>query len=188
MSSELRVDKIVPTTGAPTNGGGGIVQVVQNSDTTTTGTLTMGTANTYYSVPNLNVSITPKSSSSKILISYQSFGEGDEGDWNYTFRIQRAISGGATTNISAPAAGSRAVGMSILPTSFHGNENVSTPTQIAVSNYLDSPATTNAVTYTVQIRCNSANAEWNYNRSGDDNDNVDYDRGMSWITVMEVSA
>ena len=28
MASELRVDKIIPTTGAPTNGGGGIVQVV----------------------------------------------------------------------------------------------------------------------------------------------------------------
>ncbi len=27
MASELRVDKIVPTTGAPTGGGGGIVQM-----------------------------------------------------------------------------------------------------------------------------------------------------------------
>ena len=28
MSSELRVDKIVPTNGVPTGGGGGIIQVV----------------------------------------------------------------------------------------------------------------------------------------------------------------
>ena len=30
MSSELRVDKIVPTAGVPTGGGGGIIQVVSN--------------------------------------------------------------------------------------------------------------------------------------------------------------
>jgi hypothetical protein len=147
----------------------------------------MGTANTYYSVPNLNVSITPASSSNKILISYHAFGEGDEGDWNYTWRIERAISGGTTTNISAPAAGSRAIGMSILPTSYHGNENTSTPTQMVVSNYLDSPATTSAITYTAQIRCNNGSAQWFYNRTGTDSDNVDYDRGMSWITVMEAA-
>ena len=29
MASELRVDRIVPTTGVPTGGGGGIVQMVQ---------------------------------------------------------------------------------------------------------------------------------------------------------------
>ena len=30
MSSELRVDKIIPTTGIPTGGGGGIIQVKTN--------------------------------------------------------------------------------------------------------------------------------------------------------------
>ena len=29
MASELRVDKIVPTSGVPTGGGGGIIQIVQ---------------------------------------------------------------------------------------------------------------------------------------------------------------
>ena len=29
MSSELRVDKIIPTTGVPTGGGGGIIQITQ---------------------------------------------------------------------------------------------------------------------------------------------------------------
>ena len=33
MSSELRVDKIVPTDGVPTNGGGGIIQVVSVTKT-----------------------------------------------------------------------------------------------------------------------------------------------------------
>ena len=33
MASELRVDKIVPTDGVPTGGGGGIIQVVHSSAT-----------------------------------------------------------------------------------------------------------------------------------------------------------
>ena len=35
MSSELRVDKIIPTAGVPTGGGGGIVQVIQTVKTDT---------------------------------------------------------------------------------------------------------------------------------------------------------
>ena len=34
MSSELRVDKIIPTGGVPTGGGGGIIQVVHSTATT----------------------------------------------------------------------------------------------------------------------------------------------------------
>ena len=29
MTSELRVDKIVPTSGVPTGGGGGVIQIVE---------------------------------------------------------------------------------------------------------------------------------------------------------------
>ena len=35
MTSELRVDKIIPTTGAPTGGGGGVIQVVSATKTDT---------------------------------------------------------------------------------------------------------------------------------------------------------
>ena len=97
--SQLKVDSIIPTTGAPTSGGGGIVQVVQNSDTTTTGILDLGSGNAFASIPNLNVTITPRSASSKVLISFQAWGEGDAEDHKYSLRVQRAISGGATTNI-----------------------------------------------------------------------------------------
>ena len=34
MSSELRVDKIIPTGGVPSGGGGGIIQVVSTTITT----------------------------------------------------------------------------------------------------------------------------------------------------------
>ena len=57
MASELRVDKIIPTTGAPTGGGGGIIQVKQTVDSTANQQIT-GT--TYADAGSLNVSITPK--------------------------------------------------------------------------------------------------------------------------------
>ena len=187
--SQLKVDSIIPTTGAPTSGGGGIVQVVQNSDTTTTGILDLGSGNAFASIPNLNVTITPKSASSKILLSFQAWGEGDEQDHKYQLRVQRAISGGATTNITAPAAGSRISTMTMVAVGYNGSDQNSTPAIGAVSNYLDSPSTTSAITYTVQIRSHeSGSSEWNYNRTNADSDGADFERGISWITVMEVSA
>ncbi len=177
-------DGTILTTTTP----GAILQVKQNSDTTTTGTLSMATADQFYDVPNLNIAITPASSSNKILISYQSFGEGDATDANYRFRVKRAISGGATTYIQGVAATGRTQVMANLPASEAGGDVDSTPIQVAVSNYLDSPSTTSETTYTVQIGCNAASKEWNYNRSNTDSASSEYERGMSWITVMEVVA
>ena len=60
MASELRVDKIIPATGVPTGGGGGIIQVQQ---TVKTDTWTTDSANNYPNfeeVTGFNVSITPK--------------------------------------------------------------------------------------------------------------------------------
>ena len=50
MSSQLRVDKILPVDGAPTGGGGGIIQVVQATlDTKTSTTSTSYTCLLYTS-------------------------------------------------------------------------------------------------------------------------------------------
>ena len=165
---------------------GAILQVKQNSDTTTAGTLTLGTAHQYESIPNLNVTITPASSSNKILISYQTFGEGGTVDHKYTTRVQRAISGGATTHIQGASAGSRIQALSTVPVAYYDSDSNSTPAVSGISNYLDSPSTTSAITYTVQIRCHEAD-EWNYNRTNGDTDGNDFERGVSWITVMEVA-
>ena len=56
MSSELRVDKIVPTTGVPTNGGGGIVQVVS---VTKTDAESLKSNNTEQLIPGMQATITP---------------------------------------------------------------------------------------------------------------------------------
>ena len=68
MSSELRVDKIVPTTGVPTGGGGGIVQVVFAQTNSAADQVNTGGTQTTLFWTNLQATITPKFSTSKILV------------------------------------------------------------------------------------------------------------------------
>ena len=173
--------------GATSGKNGPILQVV-NTTTTATGSVSLSTANQFYDITGLNVAITPSSSSNKILMSFHAFGEPSGFDHVMSLQVTRAISGGATTAITAPAAGSRIQTLTMLPETYYGGDHYSTPSVAQVSNYLDSPSTTSAVTYTVQVRCLNASATWFYNRSDTDNDSTDFERGVSWITVMEVAA
>ena len=66
MASELRVDRIIPTSGVPTGGGGSIVQIVSFTKTDTASV----TGPTFADV-GLSVAITPRSSSNKILVLVQ---------------------------------------------------------------------------------------------------------------------
>ena len=68
MSSELRVDKIIPTAGVPTGGGGGIVQVVFAQTNTEASQTNAATTQTTLFWTNLQATITPKFSTSKILV------------------------------------------------------------------------------------------------------------------------
>ena len=75
MASQLRVDKILPVDGAPTGGGGGIVQVVGTMNTTQ-----VSTTNTLLNNPTdsgMSVTITPKFATSKILIMINASLRGD---------------------------------------------------------------------------------------------------------------
>ena len=66
MTSELRVDKIVPVDGVPTGGGGGIIQVVQTVRTSVFSESI--SAHTTGSNNAIEVAITPKRSDSKVLV------------------------------------------------------------------------------------------------------------------------
>ena len=64
MASELRVDKIVPTGGVPTGGGGSIIQTVQTVKTDTFAT----SSQPFTDITGLSATITPKFSLSLIHI------------------------------------------------------------------------------------------------------------------------
>ena len=65
--STLKVNKIIPTAGVPTGGGGGIIQVVTKTETFESNVTTTSTSYTNLT-STLNTFITPLFSSSKILV------------------------------------------------------------------------------------------------------------------------
>ena len=139
MASELRVDKIVPTDGVPTGGGGGIVQVKQiqhsqyikyNTNSFTAGTKADSSTGDY------SITITPKFTTSKILLSFTSMYDSYSGQRNYV-TIYRSIGGGTASNI---------VGGRGLVEIWNNDHRIQATT---TAQYLDSPNTTSAITYTV---------------------------------------
>ena len=169
MASELRVDKIIPTDGVPTGGGGGIIQVVHEKRTTSFST----TSQTY--VDFMTATITPKFSTSKILISF-GLSAGTNDDVNHVYAI---IHRDSTEIGSATDTGSR-TGASVV-------YNTGDQQQLfGGSQHLDSPATTSAITYKVQWAAKQATGY--LNRTGSDGNSVGYPRTASSLTVMEVSA
>jgi hypothetical protein len=149
----------------------GISQVVQ---TVKTDTFTMAST-TYADITGLSVTITPSSSSSKILVMANVNHVGTTLTSASGIRLMRdstAIGIGDTAGSRIRTSGGES----------YGNYGV-TLTGDAIM-FLDSPATTSATTYKIQIRVYGSTAY--VNRSGTDSDDQAYYRGMSSITVMEV--
>jgi len=160
--------------GTPT-GNGKLLQVVStNMNTTFTYTGT-----TYSDVTGLSLSITPSATSSKILVSYDTV-SATTGSYKYFLKVVRLISS-TTTQLGLPAtAGSRILGQ----IGQHGWNTVA-PDMNGSFTYLDSPSTTSAITYKVQV---STEGAWYLNRSVDDTDNDNFGRYVSNITAMEIGA
>lgn len=144
------------------------------STTLNTSFSTSGTYNSWIDVTGLNVSITPTSSSNKILVLFEIMGQSTSNGWVRLVRDSTAISVGTT-------AGSRQAVSSANMTTGNGN------IQLQDSGvYLDSPATTSAITYKLQVITDTGT--FYINRTSNDSDNVYTGRGVSSITVMEIAA
>ena len=148
--------------------------VVQVKSTEKLDTFSMSLSG-YTDVTGLSVTITPTSASNKIYIMV-SIGQTDSSSGSGNgFNIVRGSTqvGGGTTSGSRISASS-------------GFENkANTPVMFAYS-FLDSPATTSATTYKVQMYAlGSTNAY--INRSATDGNSDAYFRTTSTITVMEVT-
>ena len=175
--STIKVNSIIPVSGVPTGGGGGIVQIKQ---TTKTDTFTTSSGS-YTDVTGLSVSITPTSSSSKIFIILDiKVGAGHE-DAAFAGRLVRG-----STAIYIGDAGSNRTQGSFGTGRQSGNAGYDV-IQDRQAVFLDSPSTTSATTYKVQVAgLNSRDTL--INRTYDDGDTSDTPRVASSITVMEVSA
>ena len=169
MASELRVDKIVPTGGVPTGGGGVIIQV-----TTNTISAQFQTTTQTYEDTNLTGTITPKFATSKIMVMinqqvYQNISSA--GASYFGIRLLRG-----STVIHDPVADG--TGPFEQSGYFRNGFNW-------IFNYLDSPNTTSAVTYKTMARTYS---------SGNAGGTLQMQRtesgvsGVSYIHLMEISA
>ena len=142
MASELRVDRIIPTAGVPTGGGGGIIQIVTGGSNTRL-TVPTNTGNYYNSY--VNATITPKFSTSKILI----VGNGDvqcQADTTGSVKFARNVT---NADGAVPTNGTLLGGSSLGIANFRftaAMENI--PLTVM---HLDSPGTTSATKYTVVL-------------------------------------
>ena len=156
---KLNNNSISAVTALPAGVGGKVLQVVQHSTTT----LYQTSSSSFVAASGMEVSITPSSTSNKILISINmNFEEGVAGSGAYA-----TIYRNNTTNLEANGFAYHAQ-RSGASYQFSSQE----PMQ-----YLDSPNTTSATTYTVYFsRDGSGTASVNWNNS----------RGV--LTAMEISA
>jgi hypothetical protein len=158
---------------------GNVIQVVQTvkSDTfsSTSGSLT--------EVTGLNVSITPTSSSSKILVSC-AVAVGYNNDGTATRRGGITLFRGSTNLLTPTSAGSR------TPTFAWATELLSNEAyDIYCFEFLDSPNTISSTNYNIRVINGGAGSSIIYvNRSETDTDQAITGRSVSTITALEIAA
>lgn len=161
---------------------GNIIQVVQAQKTNTFST----NSQTFVDITDLEVTITPLSTSSKILLLYNVSCGVTSG--HSVIKAVRTIGGTTTDVLVGDADGSNRVRANnkIYNTSTY---NTTYTTYSMVGQILDSPNTTSAVTYKIQgASPYSASYTLVVNRTGTTGD-LSWDaRTSSQITVMEVAA
>jgi hypothetical protein len=149
---------------------GAVLQVVSTTKTNTFST----TSTSYVDVTGLSVSITPSSATSKILVIVSLSGSETVG-WGF-----QLVRNSTAICIGDSGGGSRMQGSGGMST--RDSNGINNPS----ANFLDSPATTSATTYKVQMYTPSATGYLN-GTAGDANANYTV-RSASTITVMEIAA
>ena len=144
MASKLRVDSILPVDGAPTSGGGGIVQVIQTIKKDQFET-SQSVGSGYADITGLSATITPKFSTSKIMVEAHIYNSNNN-SVNF-FRVLRG-----STFIEQPS-GTSSGGANYNAHGFSYFDHQYQDT--CVIKILDSPATTSATTYKIQTACTS---------------------------------
>ena len=181
-------DGIIQSADLASGVGGKIQQVKTNTTRNSTGSVHCNPTKTYVDIPDQNVTITPTAATSKIKISFQQFGEPNNSEHIFSFRIKRAISGGATTEITAASSGNKSGVLTMFLLGYEASDHNSTPSIAHLANYIDSPNTTSPITYTVTVGNHESTGYYYYNRTLTTNDSVSTELGLSWITVEEVIA
>ena len=169
MASQLRVDKIVPVDGVPTGGGGGIVQV----KCTTKQDMFDTSSTSFVDITGLSVSITPKFSTSKMLVTVHVFANCEDASVLRLMFDSTAVGNGTASDVGVNNQGFAMVRQD------DGNLGSGYGIQLG-----HTPGDTSSQTYKIQGRATNSSYSLGINRRID---NQNYSMSSS-ISVMEVSA
>ena len=153
--------------------GGKILQVVQTVKTDTFSDTQSPQFTDWVDVTGLSVSITPASTSNKILVLAQVSVVG-AATQPFAARLLR----GASTPLIADTSGSR------TPSTVSSRHESGQALAALPITFLDSPSTTSATTYKIQV---AAESTVYVNRTGSDSDASSFYRSTSSIIAMEVA-
>jgi len=183
--STLKVDTLQTTTGAAQEFGK-VLQVVDNYNTdfsTTTGSI-----NSRTNVANMGTTITPSSTSSKVLIMVHWTGElsTQHAAYNGMWGLKRGTTViGQPTSTGSTSAGDIGIAQPVI--SYWSSDANSTMESLHF-HYLDSPSTTSATTYYLWFSSGSYNLTiksggvygWTTSRT------TQFERGTYGMTLMEI--
>jgi hypothetical protein len=154
---------------------GSLFQVVQGVKSDVTNTNSTSFVDT-----GLEVTITPRTTTSKILVSYAA----NIGTNAHAFLRLVRVHQGSTTAIAIGDSASNRVQCTHY---VRGYQNQAQELESYCMEFLDSPSTTSAVTYKLQYSVSSASYNVFINKSYTDSDDVSYGRGVSTITAKEIA-
>jgi len=155
--------------------GGALGKVLNVVSATKTDTFVSSSTDT--DIPNLSATITPQSSSNKVLILMSVTGTNNQTNQRFAFGLKR----GSTKIALGDAAGNR------NRASCGGQDGSGGHCDSNVVMFVDSPNTTSATTY--QATSMAVDGGNNcVNRSNSDSDSSSYSRFASFITVLEIGA
>jgi len=155
---------------------GSVLQVVSTAKTDVYSAGVSGAGVFTGDVTGLTVTVTPTSSTSKVLVTVYV----DASQSVDALTMVKLMRDGADTDFIGDADGAR------VRASSGRIFSINSLTHKHSFTYLDSPATTSAVTYSIRIATNAATTIF-VNRSGNDPNNSSTSRSASSITVMEVA-
>jgi hypothetical protein len=172
---------------------GTVLQVVHTAKTSTfSGTSVADNGGYYIDVTGLSASITPTTSTSKILVFANLYvgSTATGGGYQQTYRLKRTINGTTTFPILGDLEGSRSRATGRL--NLYNNASGTVTYRMAMHNgvHHDSPSTVSAITYQVQIGGYSGASVVYLNRAETFQAAAnDYDAiPVSTLTLMEIAA
>ena len=175
----------VATSGLPT---GSVMQIVSHIETnftyfayaSNTDKLLIA-SNANDSTSHVSVSITPSSTSSKILLQASLFYESDNvNNHELLWAFHRD-----STRLGAATTGSRRGGITINAANYPAQDAQSTPDTANIV-FIDTPSSTSAITYAVSFNSSHA-ANLFLNRTVSDSDAISRERGNSIIIATEIA-